>query len=663
MGRPDSGFAPEAAAAEPASAADHLARGFAAQVEAWCARQGADAATRRVAALAARAVSLATSQGHVCLALRELAPALAGFEALVQDRLALRATLVASGVVGTPGQDGAWPLILDGEDRLYLHRYFDFERRLARRLVRAASIQSAAPLLLDEPVRRMLGELFRANEARLGGRVDWQKIAAAMALRGRLTVISGGPGTGKTTTVVNLLACLLAQEPQCRIALAAPTGKAAARMMQAIGDRATHLPAELRARLPAEAYTVHRLLGATPARQRFEHHAGNPLAIDVLVVDEASMLGLALATRLLEAVPESARIILLGDKDQLCAVESGAVFAELSADPGLSPACRAALAEVCARAPGEVQPPQPERESPLRDATVWFTQNFRFEPDSGIGRLASYINGARSAEAALWLSRAQDESVRWIEDGASRPTAATLQRMHDGYGPYLQAVLRDPRDPLAASRAFGAFRVLCAVHEGPRGTLELNDRMVRQARRLLAPVRPQQAGQADEAAGSPWFVGRPVMVLRNDYVLKLYNGDVGIALLDDGGRLMVAFPDPGGGFRWIAPVRLPEHQDAFALTIHKSQGSEFEEVLVLLPHAQGPVLTRELLYTAVTRASRRVTLACGAGVLAGTIQACVERHTGLLARLREALTPQASAPTPGQLPEPGMRPTRPGESS
>lgn len=629
MARPESSFA-------PASAADHLAQGLAAQVEAWSERLCTDAPTWRVAAFAARAVSLATSQGHVCLALHELARALTQSEAFAPDHLALRTALIASGVVGTPGQVGAWPLILDDEDRLYLHRYFDFERRLARRLVQAASGPSQGRRPLDEPVRQLLGELFRANEARLGGGVDWQKIAAAMALGGRLTVISGGPGTGKTTTVVNLLACLVAQEPQCRIALAAPTGKAAARMMEAIGRRAAHLPPELRARLPVESYTVHRLLRPTPAAGRFEHHAGHPLAIDVLVVDEASMLGLALATRLLEAVPQSARIILLGDKDQLCAVESGAVFAELSADPALSPAFQASLADVCGLAPEELQPPPSERDSPLRDATVWFTQNFRFEAGSGIGRLAQDINAARAAQAIAWLGRAQDESVRWIDDGASRPAAATLERMHEGYGPYFQAVLRDPRDPQAASQALGVFRVLCAVHEGPRGTLAVNDRIVRQARQVLAPVQLQEAEGVPLAS---WFVGRPVMVLRNDYALKLYNGDVGIALPDDRGRLMVAFADGSGGFRWVAPARLPEHQDAFALTIHKSQGSEFEEVFILLPEVRGPVLTRELLYTAVTRASERVTLACGAGVLAGTIEARVERHTGLLARLREALTP------------------------
>ena len=213
-----------------------------------------------------------------------------------------------------------------------------------------------------------------------------------MALRNGLTVISGGPGTGKTTTVVNLLACLITQDPHSRIALAAPTGKAAARMTEAIRQRAEHLPEALREKLPTESFTIHRLLGANPGLGKFTHHAGNPLPIDALIVDEASMLDLALATRLLEAVPASARIILLGDKDQLSAVESGAVFAELCADPTLSEACRRDVADLCGYAPERIVPPAPVQPSALRDAAVWLTKNYRFGADSGIGRLAKYIN-------------------------------------------------------------------------------------------------------------------------------------------------------------------------------------------------------------------------------------------------------------------------------
>ncbi|MDO9073023.1 MAG: exodeoxyribonuclease V subunit alpha [Rubrivivax sp.] len=624
------------ASAPPASPAERLAAGFAAHVGGWARRLGADDRTQRTAGQAAAALSLATSAGHVCLSLQELA----GGTAIGMDSATLRATLISAGVVGTPEEPGAMPMILDEEGRLYLHRYFDYERRLAARLVRATSAMSMAPFEVQVEARQLLDELFAGNEAALHGRVDWQKIAAALALRGRLTVISGGPGTGKTTTVVNLLACLVARDPDCRIALAAPTGKAAARMTEAIRQRALHLPEALQARLPIESSTVHRLLGVTPAGGGFVHHAVHPLAIDVLVVDEASMLDLALATRLLEAVPDSARIILLGDKDQLSAVESGAVFAELSADPGLTAACRGTLGALCGLDPGRLDTPEPARQSPLKDAVVWFTQNFRFATDSGIGRLAADINGARAMDAVAWLRSGADGAIRWLDEGGAQPgDAATAQLLH-GYAAYLEAVLRDPRDQARITAAFGGFRALCAVREGPRGMLALNERMTRHARDVLAPL--EDVSTRDGL--SNWFVGRPVMVLRNDHVLKLFNGDIGITLPDQNGTLVVVFPDASGGFRCVAPVRMPEHQTAFAMTVHKAQGSEFDEVLVLLPQQRSPVLTRELLYTAVTRARQRVTLVCSAEVLAATILSPTRRHSGLLARLRDATA--AGPPSP-----------------
>jgi exodeoxyribonuclease V alpha subunit len=621
----------ESAAARPA---DRLAEGFAAHLAAWSRRIGADNAAQELAGRAAAAVSRATSDGHVCLWLTEFTKTAAPELTPAQ----LRAALLASGVVGTPEQPGAMPLILDGEGRLYLHRYFDYERRLAARLVRAAR---AEPAGIDDATRQRLDELFEANAARLGGTVDWQKVAAALALRGRLTIISGGPGTGKTTTVVNLLACLVAQDPTCRIALAAPTGKAAARMTEAIRQRAEHLPEALRRRLPTESSTVHRLLGVTPAAGSFKHHAGHPLAIDALVVDEASMLDLALATRLLEAVPESARIVLLGDKDQLSAVESGAVFAELSTDPSLSDGCRSALAALCGIPASALQSPAAARRSSLPDATVWFAQNFRFAPDSGIGRLSADINGARATDALAWLRQGSDEAIHWLDESEAEAGEETLARLAAGYAAYLAAVLRDPTDRERITRAFGRFRALCAVREGPRGMQTLNDWMTRRARETLATLPSNLAADGR----SLWFAGRPVMVLRNDYVLKLFNGDIGITLPDETGALMACFPDSQGGFRAVAPVRLPEHQTAFAMTVHKAQGSEFDEVLVLLPQGRSPVVTRELLYTAVTRARERVTLSGSSDVLSSAIHSPTRRHSGLLARLQEASsTPSAGSP-------------------
>lgn len=608
-----------------------LADGFARHVARWAGTQGAPAAAIAFVRRAAAALSLAVSSGHVCLRLSELARTAGD----ATQPATWRAALLASGVVGTPQAPGAMPLILDADDRLYLHRYFDYERRLARRLTLARTAP-ADPAAFTPGIRAQLAELFAGNAARLDGTADWQQLAAALALRGRLTVISGGPGTGKTTTVVNLLACLLTLAPHCRIALAAPTGKAAARMTDAIRQRAAHLPGAVRHLLPAESSTVHRLLGVT-AGGGFRHDASNPLAIDALVVDEASMLDLSLATQLLEAVPPSARIILLGDKDQLAAVESGAIFAELSVDPTLGEDCVRDLAAMTGTPVAAILPPAPVQASALHDAAVWFTQNYRFARDSGIGRLARLVNAGDTAQAIAWLREDGDPGIAWIDDAldaaGGRPGTTALRRMEEGYADYIAAVAVDPTGRDAITHAFGRFRVLGAVREGPRGVTALNTELTRRFRAAL-----KLPGLDEGPGGSPWFTGRPVLVLNNDYVLKLFNGDIGIALPDATGQLLVHFPDPvaDGGFRAIAPVRMPRHETAFAMTVHKSQGSEFDSVLVVLPEQRSRVLTRELLYTAITRARSRVTLVAGAPVLESAITASTERHSGLLTRLVEA---------------------------
>jgi len=609
-------------------AARLLADAFAARCGEWSRRAGADAAAQALAARAAFAVSLATSAGHVCAHLDAL-----GSEGEASDAATLRDRLLASGVVGTPSAPGTRPLIVDDDGRLYLHRYYDYERRLAQRLRRCGPAQVADPATL----KARLDALFTANAARLGGRVDWQKLAAANALLGHLTVISGGPGTGKTTTVVNLLACLLEQQPAARIALAAPTGKAAARLIEAIGQRAAGLPAELRDRLPQEAHTVHRLLGATAEAGRFRHDAEHPLALDALIVDEASMLDLALATKLFEAVPPSARIVLLGDKDQLSAVESGAVFAELSADPALGETRAAQLAELCGGDGAALRTLPAAAAGGLADSVIWFRDNFRFAADSGIGRLAADINGGRAAEAAEWLAAGAESAVRWLADGGEAPAEASVAAIDDGYAAYREAVRRHAgggNDHAAVIAAFDRFRVLCAVRSGARGVEAMNRLIARHFRHALA--HPLDAGPRHDEA--EWYPGRPVMVLQNDYALRLANGDIGIALPAADGRLLVCFPDRERGVRAIAPARMPAHETAFAMTVHKSQGSEFDEVLLMLPAEANRVLTRELLYTAVTRARHRVFLVGAAEVLGGAIAARTRRHSGLLARLAESAT-------------------------
>jgi exodeoxyribonuclease V alpha subunit len=384
------------------------------------------------------------------------------------------------------------------------------------------------------------------------------------------------------------------------------------------------LPPHLQARLPSESFTIHRLLGIMPPDGRFLHHADNPLPIDALVVDEASMLDIALATHLLDAVPLHAHIILLGDMDQLSAVEAGAVFSELSADPTLTPGCITRLSKMTGIAPQDITPATPRKPSVLRDSVIWFSDNYRFSEDSGIGKLARQVNTGQSEETLTWLQSVNDPSIAWIEDGNRVISTENLEHMLAGYSNYRQQVLSHPCDIQTIFNAFDRFRILCSVRDGNRGVEEINKLICRQFHN-------------DER--EEWFAGRPIMVLRNDYSLKLYNGDIGIALpdgSDERSGLTVYFPDGSGTFRTVAPARLPIHETAFAMTVHKSQGSEFDAILLLMPSRHNRVISRELVYTAITRARSKVTIVSSGEVLKLAIDTPTKRNSGLIRRLEEA---------------------------
>ncbi len=608
------------------STPERLAQAFADQMRDWAARVGADETTQALAGEAARRVSIALAQGHTCL------PA--------AQHAASRQALLASGVVGTAQQPGSYPLILDDQDRLYLHRYFDYEVRLATRLhgLCAPALPAPPDAALLARVQPWLQAEQAEQTAQVAGAVasgpDWQTLGAALAVLRRFTLISGGPGTGKTSTVVRLLGCLLALNPQTRIVLAAPTGKAAARMQQAVQTRADSLPDVLRAQLPTAATTLHRLLGVDGTSARFRHHARNPLALDVLVVDEASMLDLSLATHLIEALPPEARLILLGDKDQLAAVQSGAVFAELSGSMALSPDTIDQLGMLTGTAadrmaPVRVDAPSAASLPPLCDSVVWFSRQYRFAAASPIGRLAAYVRDG-NALAALALLQQPPAGLGWMAEAGWLPDAALNQAVLEGFEDFFAAV-EDAASPAQVFAAFDAFRVLCALQAGPWGAQAFNQRLA-----AIAQARVEGPGAAAlSGAGSieNWYRGRPVLVLRNDPLLALFNGDVGITLPDASGELQVCFLQPDGSLRWIPPVRLPDHETAYAMTIHKSQGSEFDAVAVILPPERSPLLTRELLYTGVTRARHRVLVQGSAAIVQAAIQTPTERSSGLLARL------------------------------
>ncbi|WP_456269896.1 exodeoxyribonuclease V subunit alpha [Kushneria sp. AK178] len=505
--------------------------------------------------------------------------------------------LQASGVTGRGAQDDmARPLVLE-EQRLYLRRFWQHECSVVAHL---QALMADANAVSDEMMAR-LEALFHAPDAAAGP--DWQKVACAMALRHRLTVISGGPGTGKTTTVTRLLALLqesaLNEQGRALIThLAAPTGKAAARLSQSLSGAVAALDVSdaVRAALPREATTLHRLLGVQRDSRHFRHDGDHPLALDVLVVDEASMVDLELMAALLAALPSHARLILLGDRDQLASVEAGAVLGDLceGADKGR---CSEAVQQLMERAAGQSLPAPDAPVSMLADHVVVLQKSYRFHEHSGIGALARAINrGSPEAIRHCWQAGFEDIELQVVRDSST----ALIRQAVSGYRRALSA-MAEGAGPEAVLALFSRFQVLCALRRGPWGVEGLNDAIVE------ALFREKLVGGT-----RGWYAGRPVMVTRNDPQLGLYNGDIGIAMVmpaDDArhdgasGRLRVFFPHPSGeGVRAVLPGRLGGVETAFAMTVHKSQGSEFDRVLLVLPDRPNPIMTRELVYTGITRA-------------------------------------------------------------
>ena len=571
--------------------AGHIAdvdRHFGAMVAAL---DGRDAPEVPVAAALASAWSRG---GHACISLPEFAgrawpdPG----DAPLPDLDGWLEVLAASPVVAGPGTAERRPLVLDSRGRLYLERFWTAESETASGLL------ALATAVVPEPAgpAPVLDRLFPES----GFPDDRPRAAARAALRHRLCVVSGGPGTGKTTTVASIAALLvelgLADPP--RIALAAPTGKAAARLQEAVqremrAERAGRAPlvevVPAMEAFPARASTVHRLLA----------RAGDgALPVDALILDEASMVDLALMARVLSALPEGARLVLLGDASQLASVQPGAVFADL---------CRAGRGA-----------------APLDSCVTELVHNWRFRGAGGIGRIAA-ATVAGDSDGALTVFReasrdsADSAELRPLPDPAAFERLAT-RLADERFAPAVEDARRGA-DPRAGAGPARTFRALCAHRVGPFGAERFN-------RIVEGRLRARGLAPAHDA----FYPGRPILVTRNDARTGLSNGDTGVVVREAGGRARVWFPelrDADGGPRLVSPARLPSHESFFALTVHRAQGSEYDEVAVVLGPSDSRVATRELLYTAVTRARRRVVVHGSEESVTAAVTRVTARSSGL----------------------------------
>lgn len=483
-----------------------------------------------------------------------------------------------SGLCAEEGQ----PLIVYG-GCLYVQRLFQYEKKLAEGIGKMAvesEILTADPAFLER--------LFAGQ-----GREDLQRIAAQQALLKNFLIISGGPGTGKTSTVVKILALLrksCESEKMLRIALAAPTGKAAVRLQESITGSVGKLPLAEKERqaFPVQASTLHRLLGVKRNSPFFRHNAERPLACDVLVVDEASMVDTSLMSKLVVALRPGSRLILLGDKNQLASVESGTVLADMMAA--------------------------------LPENTVELQKSYRF--DEGIKGFAEAVNGGRAKAAWQLLMAEEPAHISLLGEEPATYGGRVYCR-------YMQAVAgaQGKEDYKQLFAMLHDFRILCATRQGRYGVSGINDGV----ERFLTE-------KGYDCMRSEWYPGRPVIISRNQYDLDLYNGDMGICLPDpqSPGIVKVWFERADGSLQGILPGRIASCKTVYALTIHKSQGTEMAEVLVVLPGQESSLVTRELLYTAITRASRIVRVKADESVFRQAVRGRIRRHSGLVRLIHES---------------------------
>ena len=543
--------------------------------------------------------SAALREGHVCLWLDDS-------EALRLLGINIKPEcLLQSSLIGGPNAHET-PLIL-ADGGLYLARYYAWVQQIINALKQLQA--SNVPELDRDLLRAGLDKLFNTNGS--SGKPDWQRAAATLALLKRLCVISGGPGTGKTYTVARILRLLLDQHADSsqgaalQIALAAPTGKAAGGLSESLAAADTGLS-------EYTAKTLHHLLGMRPGRVMPRYHRGNRLPFDVVIIDEVSMVDLPMLARLLDALADKARLILLGDRFQLGSIEVGQVMADLCGAGGnvYSPELVAEIADLS----DQQLPLAASLLVPMNNHVIDLQHSRRFDANKGIGLLAAAINSGDS-KAVIRALESDNEQLDWQSN--QRANLEVLLKLH--LLPLFEKI-RQTGNPADALVLLNEFRVLCAVHNGPQGVNTIN----RLLERLLG-VDDRQI-----------YHGKPIMITSNYHEQNLYNGDIGLILKDEQGDLRAWF-QAGDGVRAILPSRLPTYQTVYAMTIHKSQGSEFNQLMLILPEQESPVVTRELLYTGITRAREKVIVCANSGGLKTALKKREDHRSSLRQALWECV--------------------------
>jgi exodeoxyribonuclease V alpha subunit len=573
--------------------------------------------------LGAALVSNVTGKGDVCL---DLAP-FAGKTLLEKDEekdavicpgLSVWAdNLMSARIVGRPGD--LCPLILDEENRLYLYRYWEYEKKLSDSIKERAKedISGLNLSLIKDSIKRLFPE-------RMDSDMNRQKVGAITSAFKKFCVISGGPGTGKTTTVAKILALLLEQageEENPGIFLAAPTGKAAARLSESIRNIKKKLDCKdsIKTAMPEETFTIHRMLKTIIGSPFFRHHSENLLSADIVVIDEASMVDLPLMSKLIQAVPVDARLILIGDSDQLASVDPGSVLGDICGSSHVRGFTANFMNKVEALTDEKLTDSIKAYKDikVLHDCIVLLKKNYRFAAGSGIGGLSHAVKLGDINKALSMLKNEDDRSIIF-EDirSADHFKRILADKVIEFYSEYLKT-----DDPGIALELFNRFKILCAVKIGPFGVYAVNA--------MIEQILSRENLIQTETL---WYKGRPVLITSNDYKLGLFNGDIGITMPipnSAGNAMHVFFPGTSGELRQFLPYRLPRHETVYAMTVHKSQGSEFENVYLILPDKDYSVLSRELIYTAITRASQSVTILGKEEVLRTSISRVIERKSGL----------------------------------